>query len=548
MGFWTQKTHTEKKSWSVVLNPLRSELDKKRVAEKIGDLFRLSYEEARELVESTPLILLDELPESHALQLQDIFQGLRADITVTSDSAAKRRCYRAVWPETPNLSFLSTAPSESGEGKSSGAVESATEEPVEAPAAPPAPPVEEEQKSPTDESIQILEKRNHELKFICGERDREIEALKQNHEKEVQSQRERDASEMRSALQDWEERYQGLKEESQETKSILEEKVLAKEREYQSLREQVQELVQWKERANELIQQREENQSAKALLEGQILQKEREFQALKEQVKELLPWHEKAMHLENQNRNFSEKLNHLEASRRSLEQAVKENAEAVSLWREKYQSLAHKSERYEALYEEERKRRELSEEARRTASESADRMRLDLETQQAEAEKWRIKFQELEESQKRLEEEFSQFTVEQNNELRRLKENNHDLSMQLESAQRQARDLLFRVEQQDLIEKRTRLANELSAKEARLRELALDNEKLRQEIQDRELRVQTVAGEQANLEREILETKQAQRYLLEQSKLKEKAGKFKRASPPSATKSLSESELRIENG
>ena len=265
-------------------------------------------------------------------------------------------------------------------------------------------------------------------------------------------------------------------------------------------------------------------------------------------MKELLPWHDKAMHLENQNRNFQEKLKHLEASRKSMEQSLKENTEAVGLWREKYQALAHKSERYEALYEEERKRREQAEDTRRAASELSDRMRLDLEAQQTEAERWRMKFQELEESQKRLEEEFSQFTVEQNNELRRLKENNHDQAIQLESAQRQARDLLFRVEQQDLIEKRTRLANELSAKEARLRELALDNEKLRQEIQDRELRVQTVAGEQANMEREILEIKQAQRHLLEQSKLKEKASKLKRPNTAPPQRNLSESELGIENG
>jgi hypothetical protein len=158
-------------------------------------------------------------------------------------------------------------------------------------------------------------------------------------------------------------------------------------------------------------------------------------------------------------------------------------------------------------------------------------------------ERWRKKFQELEENQKRLEEEFSQFTTQQNAEVRRLRELNQELETQLESAQRQARDLLLRVEQQDLIEKRTRLANDLSSKEARLRELALESERLRQEIQDRELRAQSLGSEQAGLEREILEIKQAQRHLLEQSKMKEKASRFKRPN-----RSLDASELGSENG
>jgi hypothetical protein len=166
-----------------------------------------------------------------------------------------------------------------------------------------------------------------------------------------------------------------------------------------------------------------------------------------------------------------------------------------------------------------------------------------MEAQISETERWRRKFQEVEDNQKRLEEEFSNYTNEQSNELRRLREANQELLMQLESAQRQSRDLLMRFEQQDLVEKRTRLASDLSMKEARLRELALENERLRQEIQDRELRAQTLGSEQGNMEREILEIKQAQRHLLEQSKLKEKTSKFKRPAP----KALSESELGIEN-
>lgn len=494
MGFWAPKVHNEKKSWSVILNPLRSEFDKRRAAEKIAELFHLSYEEARELAESTPLILLDELSHPSALQIQNVFQEIRADVTLTSDALLKRRCYRAVWPETPDLSFLSSSSQEMPAPKPLEVI------PAEKPVGPPAPsPIPspapaaaiEEEVSSSEENLKLLEKKNSELELTLEQRDRELKEF-----------RERDTSEIQFNVQDWDERYQSLKEEYRETKMILEEKVLLKEK---------------------------------------------EFQALKEQVKELMPWQEKALQLERQNRNFTEKLDHLEAARKSLEQAARENSEAVNVWREKYQGLAQKSDRFEALYEEERKRREQNEESRHSASEMAERVRIDLETQQAEAERWRRKFQELEESQKHLEEELTRFTTEQNNEIHRLQEANHELSLQLESAQRQARDLLFRLEQQDLIDRRTRLANDLSAKETRLREFALESERLRQEIQDRELRAQTLAGEQATVEREVLEIKQAQRYLLEQSKLKEKGDKFKHHRP-SSPKSLSESELGIENG
>ena len=466
MKFWTPKVHTEEKIWSVVLNPLRGELDKKRVAEKISEFFRLSYEEARELVESTPLILLDELSHESAQQLETIFQEIRAEVTLTSDPLTKRRCYRAVWPEAPDLSFLEKQTSEPPPER-------------EMPLPEPAP----EGPGVSREAQELLERRCRDLEHLCEEREREIEGLKNRLERELHGHTEKSNEAVRAIQQDWEERYQTLKEEYRESQAIYEEKILARERDFKTL-------------------------------EGRL--------------NEMELWREKALSLEKQGRGLLDKVNHIETAKVLAEQAVKEQAEAVLLWREKYQSLAQKSERFEALYEEERKRREQTEETRRQAAELLDKQRQELENQSLETERWRRKFQELSEAQKRLEEEFSQFSSEQNAEAKRLREVNHELEIQLESAQRQARDLLARVEQQDLIERRTRLAGELSNKEARLRELAVETERIRQEIQDRELRMQTLGGEQAGLEREVLEVKQAQRHLLEQSKLKEKASKFRR--------------------
>ncbi len=541
MKFWTPKIRTEEKNWSIVLNPLRGELEKKRVAEKISELFRLSFEESRELVQSTPLILLDELPHEAACQIQNIFQEIRADVTLTSDALVKRRCYRAVWPEPPNLSFLQP---------SSLSLEPETEKIEEIPqeTVPQAPPPSfssnsvQEQVETLSDSYHYLEKKYRDLEGLYGERTREIEELKRNFEKGLKDRAEKTSVELRAHIEEWEERYQNLKEEYQETKGIYEEKILNKEKEFGQLKEQSKQLEPWREKAVILQKQNEEQQEAKTVYEEKLLQQSSELQALREQLKQIGLWQEKAANLEKQNKGFLERLNALESANVTLGQTVREQSDAVNLWREKYQGIAQKSERFEALYEEERKRREQAEESRHQIGELAERTRQDIQNQMAETERWRKKFQEIEENQKRLEEELARFSAERSNENKQLREANHELEIQLESSQRQAKDLLQRVEQQDLIEKRTRLANELGGKEAQLRELALETERLRQEIQDKELRFQTLGSEQANLEREVLEVKQAQRHLLEQSKSKEKAKQFRRP-----TKALNGGDAAPEN-
>ena len=516
MKFWTPKIRTEQKNWSVILNPLRGELDRKRVAEKVSELFRLSFEEARELVRNTPLILLDELPHQAALQIQNIFQEIRADVTLTCDSLAKRRCYRAVWPEPPNLSFL--------DHDLSGAAQEARGEEMilETSARTFSASVSEEGSDVSSDAFRHLEKKYKELQALYEKRMREIDALKQGFGDELKQRLEKNSAEFQNQLQDWEDRYQSLREEYKETKAIYEEKILVREKEFEALGGQLKELEELKARAAALQRQNEDYENAGAANEGKILTQTRELEALREQLKDLHLWQGKAATLERQNREFLEKFNHLESVRQGLEQTIKEHSEAVDLWREKYQTLVQKSDRLEALYEEERRRREQVEEARRQVSELAERTRQNLEIQVAETERWRKSFQELDQNQKRLKEEFSQSSTEKDTELKQLRQTNQSLEKQLESAQRQVRDLLFRVEQLDLIEKRTRLTNELGTKEARLRELMLDGERLRQEAQDKGLRAQTLENEQGTLEREILEIKQAQRHLSEQTKVRDK--------------------------
>lgn len=94
------------KNWCVVLGALESEIDRKRVSQKISDVFSISAEEAGDLVRSTPIILLDQLNRSIANKLKDYFASFGAPLILSKDVLFKRKCYRTVWPQNPSLSFL----------------------------------------------------------------------------------------------------------------------------------------------------------------------------------------------------------------------------------------------------------------------------------------------------------------------------------------------------------------------------------------------------------------------------------------------------------
>ncbi len=261
MKFRSEKIQSNSGNWSVVLNPLKSELDRKRVGEKISELFRVSYEEARELVRNTPIILLDQLTHPEAIQVQGVLQGVRAEITLTSDHQAKRRCYRAVWPEAPRLSFLETAPP---------LTTPVTTFPSPAPVTIPEPAAKQKLDSfPSPSMFSLdslsdagedtekkeLRKRCQTLELLFEEKTKENEQLKQNFEQELKKHSEKVDTNRRSFQQEWDERYQGLKTESQESKAIYEEKILAQQNEIKVLRERFAEIELWQRKAMGLERQ-----------------------------------------------------------------------------------------------------------------------------------------------------------------------------------------------------------------------------------------------------------------------------------------------------
>jgi len=91
----------ENAQWCVILSPIESELHKAETVEKIVEIFPLSIEEASQLVERTPIILLENLSYDTAKRIKDLFANIQADILLTDDAFQRRKCYRTVWPQDP---------------------------------------------------------------------------------------------------------------------------------------------------------------------------------------------------------------------------------------------------------------------------------------------------------------------------------------------------------------------------------------------------------------------------------------------------------------
>ena len=91
--------------WSVILNPISGEMAKNETVQKIVEVFPITAGEAEELVERTPLILLESLSEEDANRVREHFSRANVDLIISNDNTLRRRCYRTVWPEPPSLDF-----------------------------------------------------------------------------------------------------------------------------------------------------------------------------------------------------------------------------------------------------------------------------------------------------------------------------------------------------------------------------------------------------------------------------------------------------------
>ncbi|MBI4970458.1 MAG: hypothetical protein HZC17_01255, partial [Candidatus Omnitrophica bacterium] len=96
------------------------------------------------------------------------------------------------------------------------------------------------------------------------------------------------------------------------------------------------------------------------------------------------------------------------------------------------------------------------------------------------------------------------------------------LENQLEIAQRHIKDVTVQKEQQEIVEKRLRLQNELQERESQLKQLMQKQDQLEQDVLARQEVIKKILEEQEAIQKEIIKGKQAQKHLMEVSRFKDK--------------------------
>jgi hypothetical protein len=89
--------------WAIILERIENEFAKGRAVDQLAQLFSLSPQEAKDLIDNTPIILLDHLALDTAEKIKNYFSESNMNCSLTNDVFAKRKCFRAVWPEQPDL-------------------------------------------------------------------------------------------------------------------------------------------------------------------------------------------------------------------------------------------------------------------------------------------------------------------------------------------------------------------------------------------------------------------------------------------------------------
>ena len=298
-----KKNQKKDQNWCIILSPITSEIDKKQVAQSISQVFSLTAEESTDLVNSTPIILLDNLTREVAGQVKEYFRPCGAEMVLTNDTFLKRKCYRTVWPTPPNLSFLhdwkpKTPPQKPQEEQVLQPEEALNELRSLAEMSKQGKEAEQEPLAAVGQSAGRNGKETAEEEMLSRQIDRDEEELarelqKWKHESvllrdqvnrlqsettqlrkrlhletsQVRSDREeivRDQQgklqETRALLINMEEKYEVLKEEYQQARAILESKVVSTEKEVNQKRDfwqgRIQELEQtlnsWKQERDQL--------------------------------------------------------------------------------------------------------------------------------------------------------------------------------------------------------------------------------------------------------------------------------------------------------
>lgn len=277
-----KKSQGEEQNWCVVLSPLRNELDRKKISQKISQVFLLSSEEAADLVANTPIILLDNLSQPVAIRVKEFFRSAGAELLLTNDIYFKRKCYRTVWPDPPDLSFLNRIAVRAEPEKES--QELAPEEALEE--------LRALSKnggvgdlSPRQGSlIEELEERNKECRLL---RDEIVKLREQAASSGAAVQKDKEAKELRLVLTQEREKYEALREEYREAQGLFDQKIAGAQEQEKRFREEREALAKRMDALSGELKQKEElavkNEHELYRFQGEVQKSQEEVQRLSQE-------------------------------------------------------------------------------------------------------------------------------------------------------------------------------------------------------------------------------------------------------------------------
>ncbi|MEI7750985.1 MAG: hypothetical protein WCJ71_02740 [Candidatus Omnitrophota bacterium] len=488
----TKKVQLVGQDWFVVLNPLKSELERNKIAREIANAFRLPVDEALDLVQNTPIILMDNLLYATALQVKQYFRSSQTDIVVSNDSFLKRRCYRTVWPTPPSLAFLHqvgtpTALSQKNETEKLDHGEAIQEirswvqseggASEQGDTRGPAKNsmgnqnnrhfrsiLEEEREKLLKESVGLKESGSQLRKALekaqadASEKERALQASEAG-----KKQKEKEAQELQALVSHAEEKYELLREEFRQTRQYFEGKLGAEDH-----------------KAEEWLKQIEERD----LTHKELLQ---EKQAL---------------------------LKSFHAVKNDFQRAKDEQEQARREWESQAAQFRRELENQKTLAEGLHAKIKNLEEGKKIVQSSETRLTQELDLQTQQAKRWEQRSSEFEKEIRQLRSSFEDQQKSWQVRLAQLEAR----EMDLENARKQIRQLHSELDQRETVQKKAQLHEQLVTKEARLKQVVKQQEKIESEIREREEDMRKLLAEQETIEREVIEAKQAQRHLGEKTK------------------------------
>ncbi len=476
-----RKSDPEEKNWCVVLKSFNGTLDRTRLVQKLQRAFEISGEDALDVMQNTPIILLDHLPHDQASRIKDFFSDNGVEIALSNDSFYKRRCYRTVWPALPNLeTILKPA---AGPALASRPLNETPHRVVREslPMNPPAPEIDRPQANQqawTTSQKEFLEQKDMLIRDSLklqeevvrlramvdrsleqvSEKDRLVQILTaEKKEKDLELQR------LESQLAATEEKFKIAREEFRDTRSYFEERIVAQEAKMQDLQLQAEEmnrLLRDSQSAYTELQQsvqgeRQQLESARAQLAAGEIEWERRIAPLKHEI----DLHKRTL------QDYESKMAYLELSKKQVE-------ESEMRLRQEMEKQSYSVKNHEL------KTNQMQAEL--------DRFRQALESQEKT---WASRLQEVEMREK-----------------------------ELESARRQIKELHNQLEHRELIQRKVFVAEQVASKELRLKALVKKQEQLEMEARGREADLKKLLEEQEAVEKSLIEDRQAQRHLLDKLK------------------------------